>query len=726
MTSSYSSALDDFFHLHNTAKDWETQSITISVATSLDDDTPRDINLADTIGKKKNVPKVSKRSDKNCYWLSKSFSQNDDSYRQQVIHPIVVRSCHESGFIVHAEYEKIHKCIQFECRDSKYHDEEKRKTWRDSQPRNVKNSSIAPIPRKRKPARPIAVKKEEIDPISGPVHAAAVSASADDVNDNVNDNEVDDDKVGTCPFRFRLYWDEEKERWFFPHKQRGCVQHCGHLQVTPQFLRMQTRFEPQEELEIAENALDSHISAAATGTLFAKRTGKLLDIHQIKYLKEKKKNDLVMNARESIGDTSHGVTAVDRLIADLNADPETSYVVLYADFNSDLLTLKTKTKNLNNAAQIAEFTTDNLDGVDTDSPQQYARDMKIRTSLTNSANGQLLLAIAWTNEAARRKFDMYPEFLGGDDTEDTNSEKRPLYTLCGKDNMNKSFGHTWAFMPSKCTWVYSWIFSNALPLLHPGTALNRVEQFIMDACPHETRAAEGVCGYRSVHITDQSKVLPNAHLRHCAWHKINRNLTEDSKYKAKFTAARKTSVRASIEVDTIVKWLWYFIKNYESKEEVDLAMKLMGYYLSEKQDDHYGEMPEDLRVDLRDFITKSFQYNSAKLFEASFSGLVTMSNCTSSVNESMHRAYKQHSQGPRPQHDIAESAKRIKNISNDNEIRKSKKIAADINSTHGKAKDRDERDSRLTEYCNDRLLNEYSEISKYCCHRLCSRSAAPC
>lgn len=183
MTSSYSSALDDFFHLHNTAKDWETQSITISVATSLDDDTPRDINLADTIGKKKNVPKPSKRSDKNCYWLSKSFSQNDDSYRQQVIHPIVVRSCHESGFIVHAEYEKIHKCIQFECRDSKYHDEEKRKTWRDSQPRNVKNSSIAPIPRKRKPARPIAVKKEEIDPISGPVHAAAASASAsaDDV-----------------------------------------------------------------------------------------------------------------------------------------------------------------------------------------------------------------------------------------------------------------------------------------------------------------------------------------------------------------------------------------------------------------------------------------------------------------------------------------------------------------------------------------------------------------
>ena len=256
MTASYSSVLNDFFSLHNTAKDWTTQSITISVATSLDDDTPKDINLADTIGRNKNVPKISNRSDNNCYWLSKSFSQNDDSYRQKVLHPIVVRACHASGFIVHGEYEQQYNCIQFECRDSKYHDEEKRKAWRDSQPRNVKNSSIPPIPRKRKPARPIAVKKEDADDADdadddddAAADDDAASAAADAADD------VNDDKVGTCPFRFRLYWDKEKRRWFFPHKQRGCVEHCGHLQVAPQFLRMQTRFESQEELEIAENAL---------------------------------------------------------------------------------------------------------------------------------------------------------------------------------------------------------------------------------------------------------------------------------------------------------------------------------------------------------------------------------------------------------------------------------------------------------------------------------------
>ena len=55
MTSSYSSALSEFFNLHTTAKDWTCQEINISVATSLDDDTPRDINLADTLGYRKNV-----------------------------------------------------------------------------------------------------------------------------------------------------------------------------------------------------------------------------------------------------------------------------------------------------------------------------------------------------------------------------------------------------------------------------------------------------------------------------------------------------------------------------------------------------------------------------------------------------------------------------------------------------------------------------------------------
>ena len=55
----------------------------------------------------------------------------------------------------------------------------------------------------------------------------------------------------------------------------------------------------------------------------------------------------------------------------------------------------------------------------------------------------------------------------------------------------------------------------------------------------------------------------------------------------------------------IIRWLWYFIKYYENEEEVNLAMRLLHYYLNEdEQTNKYGEIPGDLRMDIKEFITK--------------------------------------------------------------------------------------------------------------------------
>ena len=695
MTSSYSSALSEFFKLHSEAEHWQADEINITVATSLHDDTPQTINIAPTIGKNKNVPRASKRNDKNCYWLQKSFNLNNASFRQKYIHPMFVHACHASGFNIHGEYEPNDKCIQFGCLMRKWHDEVYQKEYRDSQPRNVKNPNEPPIPRTRRKFRP--------------------------VKSNITDSFVEEDSEEEgginkkiCTFRFRVYWDDGKKRWFIPLKQRGCVHHCNHLQETPEFLRIQTRHVPSDEIQISNDALDSHISATATASLFKKRTGIFLDYKQLQYLKKRNKNDLVMEAGGSL---EGGITAVDRLIASLQNDHTISFIVLYGDFNTTLLTIKTKSQHLNNSAVIGDFL-DEL-GDDTDSPELFAKNCKSRSSLVHSKSGKIVLAVGWTNVEARRKFDMFPEFMGGDDTEGTNSEERPLYTLCGKDNMNTSYGHTWVFMPSKSTWVYSWIFRNALPVLHPGTALSRVQLFIMDACPQETRAAESVCGRGIVGMKtppSQRKTLPNAHLRLCAWHKINRNFTNDPKYKSKISAARKSDVKTSVEIDVIIRWLWYFIKYYENEEEVNLAMRLLHYYLNEdEQTNKYGEIPGDLRMDIKEFITKGIQFNT-RLFESSYTGLMTMSNCTSSVNESQHRVYHHHSQGPKSGHDLAESFERINHITSTNQTSKSRIVASNMRSDFGKAKDREEKDFRLTDYCNDQLLNEFNQNIKYCVH----------
>ena len=95
---------------------------------------------------------------------------------------------------------------------------------------------------------------------------------------------------------------------------------------------------------------------------------------------------------------------------------------------------------------------------------------------------------------------MYPEVLGADDTENTNVEEQSLHTFISTDGENKIFPHTKRFLPYQSGWVYNWLTQVALPRLHPGTSLKRVEKIISDAHPSETRALENICGYTNTNL----------------------------------------------------------------------------------------------------------------------------------------------------------------------------------------------------------------------------------
>ena len=532
---SYTQSLNNLFSNQAQALSWCTGPINIQVATSTINDTPKTINLSATIGHRKNVPKALQRSDQNCYWLPSNINTNNDNIRQKVIHPLFVRACHHAGFILHGRYDARIKAIVFQCRMGLFHHEDYGREYRASKPRDVLNPDEPPIERSRRSQRP-----------------------------------VKDDEEDSCKVRFCLYWCERRSRWFLPHQQRGNLHHCGHLHVDPSQLRIQSRFVPRHEIKVAKDALDVRVPSTSTASLLYKRTGLGLEWHQLQYLKTKDKNELVMQSRQSMG--GH-VTAADRLLAQLDNDPTTTYVCLFGEYNSGLLTVKLKKKNLDKPVEESIFDEDLED--ETDSPEQFAEDC-CRAALTQTSTGRLLLAIGWTNDEARRKFDMFPEFIGGDDTEQTNSEDRPLYTLMSKDNNDKAFGHTWILMPAKSLWMFNWIYRTVMPVCHPGTAISRIELINADADPQMNRAIESVIG-RSL---DTRRLYPRAHGRNCAFHKINRNFTESSDYKSMLVQARKESVEASIEIDLIVRWMWYLIKYYENDTEVDFAIKLFKHYLS--------------------------------------------------------------------------------------------------------------------------------------------------
>ena len=80
----------------------------------------------------------------------------------------------------------------------------------------------------------------------------------------------------------------------------------------------------------------------------------------------------------------------------------------------------TKKMHHSNSEEIDDFN-DDL-GDETESPEISRNSISgpLCGNLTHSQSGQLLLCALWTTNTASRKFDMIPEFIGGDDTEDTN------------------------------------------------------------------------------------------------------------------------------------------------------------------------------------------------------------------------------------------------------------------------------------------------------------------
>ncbi len=75
-----------------------------------------------------------------------------------------------------------------------------------------------------------------------------------------------------------------------------------------------------------------------------------------------------MEAHDSLG--NHHNTAIDCLLAYLEHDPNTSFITLYGDFNTDLITIKNKKKTACITVEVDEFAEDIGDG--TNSPEEFS------------------------------------------------------------------------------------------------------------------------------------------------------------------------------------------------------------------------------------------------------------------------------------------------------------------------------------------------------------------
>eukprot|EP00985_Skeletonema_marinoi_P032080 scaffold38147_cov263-Skeletonema_marinoi.AAC.1 len=86
-------------------------------------------------------------------------------------------------------------------------------------------------------------------------------------------------------------------------------------------------------------------------------------------------------------------------------------------------------------------------------------------------------------------------------------------------------------------------------------AIQRVELIVTDADPQETSAIANHIGGNLKPSAAELRLFINAFHRWCAWHRINRNFTQDSKYKSLLTKIKNSCVLSRIEVDVLERWL---------------------------------------------------------------------------------------------------------------------------------------------------------------------------
>lgn len=108
------------------------------------------------------------------------------------------------------------------------------------------------------------------------------------------------------------------------------------------------------------------------------------------------------------------------------------------------------------------------------------------------------------------------------------------------------------------------------------------------------------------------------------------------------------------------------------------------YLTKEDQSEHIAALQAASRSKIIEFLCKSFFIHSKMLFESCFEGM-TMGEVCTSINESWQRATKRVADGPRPNHDLGESSKRINKRTAQVETAKAKRAAYDATSMQAKA-----------------------------------------
>jgi hypothetical protein len=534
-----------------------------------------------------------------------------------------------------------------------------------------------------------------------------------------------------CPFKFRIFFDPDAERWFFPKEQGGSKEHRHHYQKTSLgsiVIPTSDISDHNKRVMMQMIALNFQVSQIGSWINIAQEFSITSDQVKglYKYFKEGRYSHPSTDCLSGPAKNN-----IDSLLDSMTEDPKCSVIWISSSKEDaeSLITIKTSKKRRQHDKKIQEmrdrqkkeqsstqansimveeaYDSSHLDEKKEDTPLKHSE--RILESLKLNQATRILLSLAWMDHSALEKMACFPFVLGMDETDRTNCEERPLFCMVGMDSSNHIFPVLHILMPSKARWAYSWIYNEAIPYLLPEQVRKNCQLLLTDQ------------GKELVHTLSASvgngNTFPGALHRLCAWHIVDRNYNMEVK---KWVPAKKAQAEVDKKfISDICKWMYSFCTSIESKEHEKAHLQQLYLFIQ------LSRTSASVKKFTQKFIKKSFEEVLDKIvfykYMYRIGGHVKVTSFVEAHNASLHVS----ATGPRPNHSLVTSVTRIR--SNCNRKSKERKDLAERNAdrrlTTRTGEDEDETTTlnhaalvlspHLTHTTVDRIMQEWVCSSKF-------------
>jgi MULE transposase domain len=188
--------------------------------------------------------------------------------------------------------------------------------------------------------------------------------------------------------------------------------------------------------------------------------------------------------------------------------------------------------------------------------KEYARKSRYAVGATDDQD--ILIACCWVLPSGRRLFRAFPEVVGVDGTHETNNEGRPLLTLSVKDSNGNVIVVVRCFAPNERSWLFRWLFQEAIPVLLGKDTLQLVKLIMTDGDSQEMTQVDYAI----------DRFFVNAIRTRCGWHLVHQGWRRECRGLG-FRKGKRAAARRQVRV--IQNWLYSWMRRgVDSKEEYDM------------------------------------------------------------------------------------------------------------------------------------------------------------